>query len=321
MAFRSSRAARQAVSDLLKTRPDDIVFTTGLRTPIARMKKGFKDAYPEELLAHVLQKTRERLEKRGVDVAGSVEDICTGTVLMELGGAKSGRMAALHAGMPVSSAYRTVNRQCASSLQSITDIAHSIRNGEIRCGIAAGAESMTRNYGTRAIPADLSPMLKASPNQDAKDCIMPMGETSERVAEQWKIGRQRQDEFAAQSHSRASQAQKDGRLASEIEPILVRWIDAESGEEGLKTIADDEGIRHDSTAEKLGKLKPVFRENGASTAGNSSQVSDGAVALTMARRDFAEAAGMEILGKWIGTAVKGVKPDIMGKLQSNLRKK
>lgn len=312
MAFRSSPAARNALSNILKKRPDDIVFTTGLRTPIARMKKGFKDAYPEELLAHVLRKTRERLEKQGVDVQKAIEDICTGTVLMELGGAKSGRMAALHAGMPIESAYRTVNRQCASSLQSITDIAHSIKTGEIKCGIAAGAESMTRNYGTRAIPADLSPTLKESPSQDAKDCIMPMGETSERVAEQYKIGRQRQDEFAAMSHQRASKAQADGRLASEIEPIEVRWIEPESGKETVKTVSDDEGIRHDSSAEKLGKLKPVFREDGASTAGNSSQVSDGAVALTMARRDFAEAAGMSILGKWVGTTVRGVKPDVMG---------
>ncbi|KDN37309.1 thiolase [Tilletiaria anomala UBC 951] len=312
MSFRASPVSRQALANILKKRPDDIVFTTGLRTPIARVKKGLKDAYPEELLAHVLQKTRERLEKRGVDVKNAVQDICTGTVLMELGGAKSGRMAALHAGMPIESAYRSVNRQCASSLQSITDIAHSIKSGEIQCGVAAGVESMTRNYGSRAIPVDLSPTLKQSASQDARDCIMPMGETSERVAEHWNIGRQRQDQFAALSHQRASKAQKAGLFAPEIEPILVRWVEPESGTETVKTIAEDEGIRHDSSAEKLGTLKPVFRENGASTAGNSSQVSDGAVALTMARRDFAEQAGMEILGKWVGTAVKGVKPHVMG---------
>ncbi len=312
MAFRNSPAARNAAAHLLKKRPDDIVFTTGVRTPIARMKKGFKDAYPEELLAHVLRVTRERLESRGVDVNKAVEDICTGTVLMELGGAKSGRMAALHAGMPIDAAYNTVNRQCASSLQSITNIAHSILSGEIRCGVAAGVESMTRNYGSRAIPVDLSPTLKQSPSQDAKDCILPMGETSERVAEQYNVGRERQDIFAAESHRRAAAAQKDGRLAGEIAPISVRWLDAETGEEGTKTISEDEGVRADSTAEKLAKLKPFQRADGASTAGNSSQVSDGAVALTLARRDFAEQAGMEILGKWVGAAVKGVKPDVMG---------
>ncbi|PWN53463.1 putative acetyl-CoA C-acyltransferase precursor [Violaceomyces palustris] len=311
MAFRTSPTLRKGLSNILQKRPDDVVFTTALRTPIARMKKGFKDAYPEELLAHVLLKTRERLEARGIDKS-IIEDICTGTVLMELGGAKSGRMAALHAGMPITSAYKTVNRQCASSLQSITDIANSIRNGEIDCGIAAGVESMTRNYGSRAIPVDLSPTLKQSPSIDSRDCILPMGETSERVADKWDISRERQDEFAANSHLKASAAQKDGRLASEIEPITVRWVDPETGNETTKEVSLDEGIRHDSSAEKLGKLKPAFRPDGRSTAGNSSQVSDGAVALTLARRDVAEKAGMEILGKWVGTATKGVKPDVMG---------
>ncbi|SJX61936.1 probable acetyl-CoA C-acyltransferase precursor [Sporisorium reilianum f. sp. reilianum] len=311
MAFRNSRVVRQGLQSLLQKRADDVVFTTALRTPIARMKKGFKDAYPEELLAHVLQRTRERLESRGVD-KNIIEDICTGTVLMELGGAKSGRMAALHAGMPITSAYKTVNRQCASSLQSITDIANAIRAGEIQCGIAAGVESMTRNYGSRAIPVDLSPWLKESASVDARDCILPMGETSERVAEQWNISRERQDEFAAESHRKADAAQQDGRLASEIEPIEVRWIDAESGKEGKKLISKDEGVRPGTTVESLAKLKPFLRADGRSTAGNSSQVSDGAVALTMARRDVAEAAGMEILGRWVGTATKGVKPDVMG---------
>lgn len=309
--MRATPTLRQGLSSLLQKRADDVVFTTALRTPIARMKKGFKDAYPEELLAHVLRRTRERLEKQNVDTS-LIEDICTGTVLMELGGAKSGRMAALHAGMPVTSAYRSVNRQCASSLQSITDIANSIRVGEIKCGIAAGVESMTRNYGSRAIPVDLSPAFKESSVQDARDCIMPMGETSERVADKWGIGRERQDEFAAQSHARALAAQEDGRLASEIEPIQVRWIDPETGKEGTKLVSKDEGVRAGTTVEKLSQLKPVFRPNGASTAGNSSQVSDGAVALTMARRDVAEAAGMQILGRWVGTATKGVKPDVMG---------
>lgn len=311
MAFRSSLTVRQGLQSLLQKRADDVVFTTALRTPIARMKKGFKDAYPEELLAHVLRRTRERLESRGVD-KNIIEDICTGTVLMELGGAKSGRMAALHAGMPVTSAYKTVNRQCASSLQSITDIANAIRAGEINCGIAAGVESMTRNYGSRAIPVDLSPVLKESDSVDARDCILPMGETSERVADKWNISRERQDQFAAESHRKAEAAQQDGRLGSEIEPIEVRWIDPETGKETTRLISKDEGIRPGTTAESLAKLKPVFRPDGKSTAGNSSQVSDGAVALTMARRDVAEAAGMEILGRWVGTATKGVKPDVMG---------
>ncbi|MCO5589716.1 hypothetical protein L7F22_043684 [Adiantum nelumboides] len=241
-AFRASATIRDksSLESILKKRPDDVVFTTALRTPVARMKKGYKDAYPEELLAFVLQKTRERLENKGVPI-DSIEDICTGTVLMELGGAKR----------------------------------------QINVGIAAGVESMTRDWGTRAIPVKLSPAMAQSPNQDARDCLMSMGLTSENVASQWKIGREEQDQFAATSQQRAAAAQEDG-------------------------------VRKGTTKETLAKLKPAFKEDGTSTAGNSSQVSDGAVALTMARRDVAEKLGMEILGKWVGTSTIGVKPDIMG---------
>ncbi|CAO1621871.1 unnamed protein product [Parajaminaea phylloscopi] len=311
MAFRvtSSRCA-SSLDTLLRKAPTDVVFTTGLRTPIARMGKGFKHAYPEELLTHVYRKTRERLESRGVDIS-VIEDVCAGTVLAELGGAKSGRLAALHAGLPVESAYRTTNRQCASSLQSITDIGSAIQTGAITCGIAAGFESMTRDWETKAIPVKLSPHLAKSPSQDARDCLVSMGMTSENVAQRFGIPRQRQDAYAARSHQRASKAQQDGRLGHDIESIDVRWVN-EDGTETTKTISLDEGIRHDSTAETLGKLKPVFKADGTSTAGNSSQVSDGAVALTMARRDVAEQAGMEILGRWVGTSYLGVKPDEMG---------
>ncbi|CAO1622111.1 unnamed protein product [Sympodiomycopsis kandeliae] len=314
MAFRASlRNLRpsSAVENLIKKRTDDVVITTALRTPIARMNKGFKHAYPEELLAHVYQKTRERLEAKGVDI-NIIEDVCAGTVLAELGGAKSGRLAALHAGLPLESAYRTTNRQCASSLQSITDIAFAIQTNSISCGIAAGFESMTRDWETKAIPVKLSPTMAQSPSQDARDCLMSMGMTSENVSERFGIPRQRQDEYANQSHQRASAASKDGRLDSEIESINVRWIDESTKEESTKLIEKDEGIRHDSTFEKLSSLKPVFKADGASTAGNSSQVSDGAVALTLARRDLAEQQGMEILGKFVATSVLGVKPDEMG---------
>lgn len=205
----------------------------------------------------------------------------------------------------------TVNRQCASSLQSITNIANSIRTGEITCGIAAGVESMSRDWETKAIPVKISNDMKNSPNKAARDCLMSMGITSENVAERWGIGRERQDQFAAQSQQRAEAAQKDGRLASEIEPIEVRWID-DAGNKSHRIVELDEGVRHGTTAEKLAKLKPAFKPDGASTAANSSQVSDGAVALTLARRDVAEAAGMEILGRWVGTATIGVEPEVMG---------
>jgi acetyl-CoA acyltransferase 1 len=153
--------------------------------------------------------------------------------------------------------------------------------------------------------------MKNSANRQARECLMAMGLTSENVAEKYNIGRERQDEFAAQSQQRAEAAQKDGRLAGDIEPITVRWIE-EDGTKSEKFVEFDEGVRPGTTAEKLAKLKPAFKANGTSTGGNSSQVSDGAVALTLARRDVAEAAGMEILGRWVGTATQGVEPALMG---------
>lgn len=171
---------------------------------------------------------------------------------------------------------------------------------------------MTRDWETKAIPIKISPDMKNSPNKHARDCLMAMGQTSENVAKKYGIGRERQDEFAAQSQQRALAAQKDGRLSSEIEAIDVRWID-EAGNTTTKRVEKDEGVREGTTFESLSKLKPVF--GGFSTAGNSSQVSDGAVALTMARRDVAEAAGMEILGRWVGTATIGVEPSMMGESQ------
>ncbi|PWN24610.1 thiolase [Jaminaea rosea] len=310
MALRASLPRRSALDSLLTKRPTDVVITTALRTPIARMGKGFKHMYPEELLSHVYTHTRKRLESRGIDLE-LIEDVCAGTVLAELGGAKSGRLAALHSGLPISAAYRTTNRQCASGLQSISDIGAAIQTGSIKCGVAAGFDSMSRDWETKAIPVKLSPAMKDSPVQEARDCLMSMGLTSENVAERYGVGRDRQDAFAAQSHQRAGKAQKDGRLGGEIVPIEVRWVE-EDGSETKRVVEHDEGIRHGTTVEKLSTLKPVFKADGCSTAGNSSQVSDGAVALTLCRRDLAESSGMEVLGKWVGTSVAGVRPDEMG---------
>ncbi|BGP53766.1 hypothetical protein JCM8202_005538 [Rhodotorula sphaerocarpa] len=308
---------RRALADVLKKRPDDVVIVTSLRTPIGKFKGGLKDMHAEELLSHVLKSTRERLEAQGVDVkGGAVQDIHNGTVLMELGGAKSGRLAALDAGFPISSGFKSVNRQCASSLQSVTDIALSIKGGLIDMGIASGSESMTRDYGTRAIPAGISPYMKNSESKDARDCLLPMGTTSEAVAEKYKIPRERQDEFALASHQKAKAAQDDGRLAEEIVPIKVRKVTPAEGDKPETTeevvISKDEGIRPQTTMESLAKLKTVFKENGTGTAGNSSQISDGASAVTLCRRDVAEKLGLKVLAKWVGSVVVGVPPVIMG---------
>jgi acetyl-CoA acyltransferase 1 len=201
--------------------------------------------------------------------SGDVNDVLIGNVLAELGFAKTGRMALNAAGFPNSTTFHTTNRQCSSSLQAITHISHAIMVGQIDVGMGGGVESMTRCYTTRGIPVDVSPTLKNSPIKDARDCIMPMGVTSENVAERYGVSRQEQDEYAVESQRRASEAQKSGLFEKEIAPINARWIDEETKEEGERLITLDEGIRHSVTYEKLAKLKAAFKENGGSTAGNS----------------------------------------------------
>jgi acetyl-CoA acyltransferase 1 len=177
-------------------------------------------------------------------------------------------------------------------------------------------ESMTKNYGSRAIPTMLWEELKNSTVQDAQDCIMPMGLTSENVARRYGVSREDQDAFAAESHKRASKAQKSGLFDAEIVPVKVKQSDPEAPDAPAKevTVDKDDGIRHDISAEKMAKLKPAFAKDGSSTAGNSSQVSDGAAATLLMRRSTANELGLSstIIGKWVGTQTVGCKPDEMG---------
>src|SRR5271170_2583918 len=212
---------RKGLKNILTKNPDDIVILSSLRTPITRANKGhFKDAYPEELLAAVLRATLAA--NPNLDPA-KIQDVGIGVVLSELGGSKAGRMAMNHIGYPSSTSFYTVNRACSSGLSAITNVAHSIATGMIDVGIGGGMESMTRNYGSRAIPTVLWPELKNSPVKDARDCIMPMGLTSENVAERYNVSRADQDAFAAQSHQKAYKAQQAGFFDKEIVPVTTRF--------------------------------------------------------------------------------------------------
>ncbi|KAJ5987078.1 3-ketoacyl-CoA thiolase peroxisomal [Penicillium sp. IBT 35674x] len=304
----------RGLKQVLQKSPNDIVILSSLRTPITRAKKGgFKDAYPEELLASVLKATLKA--NPNLDPA-LIDDVTIGSVLQELGGAKAGRMAQIHAGFPHSVPFNTINRQCSSGLAAITAVSYGIRSGALDIGVGGGMEHMTRNYGSRAIPTVLWPELKESHSQDAKDCIMPMGLTSENVASRYGISRQDQDAFAADSHAKASAAQKAGRFDSEIVPVTTKILDPENPDAPAKeiTVTQDDGIRHNISAEKMGTLKPAFKPDGASTAGNSSQVSDGAAATLLMRRSTAEELGLSgsIKARWVATAVAGCAPDEMG---------
>ncbi|GME53346.1 3-ketoacyl-thiolase [Neofusicoccum parvum] len=305
---------QKGAKNILQKNPNDIVFLSALRTPVTRAKKGgLKDAYDHELLATVLKATLDKNPK--LDPA-AVQDVQVGTVLSELGGSKAGRMALNHVGYPSSVAFQTVNRACSSGLAAITGVAHSIAVGAIDVGIGGGMESMTRNYGSRAIPTVLWPALKDSPVKDARDCIMNMGITAENVAERYGVSRADQDAFAAHSQQKAARAQKSGLFDAEIVPVTTRTRpDPEVPEnEEEVTVREDDGIRPTTTVEKLSAMKPAFKPDGSSTAGNSSQVSDGAAAALMMRRSTAHALGLQdsIVGKWAGTQVVGCAPDEMG---------
>lgn len=177
-------------------------------------------------------------------------------------------------------------------------------------------ESMTRNYGSRAIPTALWEELRNSPSKDARECIMNMGLTAENVAERYGVSRAEQDAFAVSSHLKAAKAQKEGLFDKEIVPVTTRWHPNPEVPEQTEeiTVTKDDGIRPNSTIESLAKMKPAFKETGTATAGNSSQVSDGAAAALMMRRSTAIELGLEknIIGKWAGTQVMGCRPDEMG---------
>ncbi|KAF2109521.1 3-ketoacyl-CoA thiolase A [Lophiotrema nucula] len=300
-----NRAARS----VLQKSPNDVVLLSAVRSPINRsFKGGYKDAHPEDILVPVMKAAVQRANIEPVDV----NDAMIGNVLAELGFAKTGRMALNHAGFPNSTTFHTVNRQCSSSLQAITHISHSIMVGQIDVGLAGGVESMSRNYGSRGVPTDVSPALIGSQVKDARDCLMPMGITSENVADRWGIDRKSQDEYAVRSHGRASRAQKEGRFDWETVPVTVQRIDEATGQPSGFEVTKDDGIRHGLTFEKVSTLKPVFGENGKSTAGNSSQISDGASSTILARRSWAEERGLKPLGRFVGTQVKGNAPDEMG---------
>ncbi|KAJ2015669.1 3-ketoacyl-CoA thiolase with broad chain length specificity [Coemansia sp. RSA 455] len=288
--------------------PDDVVIVQALRTPITRAGKGgFKDTTSEYLLGTIL---RGLVERTGIDPA-LVEDICVGNVCPPAGGATTARMAALYAGFPHTTCVQTVNRQCSSGLQAVVHIAHAIQSGMIDVGIGAGVESMTQFYGpkNKMIPDTISDEVMAAPQ--AADCLTPMGFTSENVAKDFGIPRSKQDAFAALSHQRAARAQKEGLFDAEIYPVKTKITDKDGNEQEV-VISRDDGVRAEATAESLSKLRPAFSADGFTTAGNASQVSDGAAAVLLMKRSKAIELRLPIQGKLVASAVAGVPPRIMG---------
>ncbi|KAK0431967.1 Thiolase, N-terminal domain-containing protein [Armillaria borealis] len=290
----------------LQKNADDVVIVSALRSAITKSRKGgFKDTRPEEILSSVLKAvyTRVNLDPK------LIEDIAVGNVLPPSGGASAARMAALHAGIPNTTSINTVNRQCSSGLSAVNQIANEIKTGQIDIGIGAGVESMTFGFGPSAMTEYSEVVLST---QEAADCTIPMGITSENVAADFGITRETQDAFAAESFRRAAAASKAGKFKAEIVPIKVKIVDPKTEKEHEIVVEADDGIRDGVTAESLAKLKPAFVKNGTTHAGNASQVSDGAAAVLLTRRSVAQRLGLPIVGKFVAAVATGVPPRIMG---------
>lgn len=300
-----------AKSAVTSKNDDDVVIVAAYRTPIAKGLKGsFKDTSSDDILYKFLV---QFLDKVDIDPA-LIEDVACGNVLNLGAGATEHRAACIAAGIPETAAFLAINRQCSSSLTAVNDIANKIKAGQIKVGLALGSESMSRNYGARALPK-LSPFLEE--HGEAKKCSIPMGITNENVATSFNITRKDQDEFAAASYNKAAAAVEQGLFKEEILPIEVdvkgpKTEDGKPGKSKRVLVSQDEGPRAGVTPESLSKLKPAFKKNGTTHAGNASQISDGASGVLLTRRDVAKQLGLPILGKYNNFKCVGVPPEIMG---------
>ncbi|GLB36187.1 putative thiolase family protein [Lyophyllum shimeji] len=291
----SSQAVPGGLAAILQKNPDDVVITFAKRTAMGKAKKGqLKDTPVDEMLLALFKAT---LEKTRLDPS-KIDDICVGTCHPPSPLYVS-RAAALAAGIPHDVPISTVNRLCSSGLMAIRTIAHSIQAGEASLGLAVGVDSMSLN--PRPTPEVCEAVDRAPA---AHDCIQPMGWTSEMVAQTYKVSREKQDEYALISHTRANKAASRGIFAEEILPIEIRGA----------VISVDDTVRPGVTAESLASLKPVFPTWGeaSTTAGNASGVGDGAALCILTTRERAQREGMSIIGKWVGSAIVGVEPRYMG---------
>ncbi|KAI0403800.1 Thiolase, N-terminal domain-containing protein [Xylaria palmicola] len=293
------------VAAITAKNPDDIVITLAIRTPLCKARKGgFKDSSLEYLMFAVLKAARERL---GFS-PDLVEDICMGNV-SDGKAAYKARAAALAAGFPNTTGASSVNRFCSSGLKATADIAHAIATGSIEIGLAAGAESMSVGGDAVETPFDDAVL---GHSQEARDCMEPMGWTSENVARDFGLTRAALDEFAAESFRRAEAAQKAGWFDDEIVPVDAR-VKGADGQLQTVTLTRDEGIRPGTTAAGLGKIRSAFPQWGPmTTGGNASQVTDGAAAVVLMKRSKAVQLGLPVMAKYVGSTVAGLPPRIMG---------
>jgi len=281
------------------------------RAPVGKAPRGaFSRTRPDDLLAHTI---RSVLADMPAFDPALIEDVIVGCAMPEgEQGMNVARIAALLAGLPNSVPGVTVNRFCASGLETVARAADRVRLGEADMIIAGGTETMSLIPFMGSRPA-FNPRIF----EDADVAIAyGMGITAERVASRWDVARADQDAFALQSHERALAAQRAGHFGAEITPYRCRdlWPNLEAGAvaESERLIDTDEGPRADTSADKLAKLRPVFAAKGSVTAGNSSQMSDGAGAAMVASGAAVRRYNLQPLARFAGYGVAGVAPEIMG---------
>jgi acetyl-CoA acyltransferase len=286
----------------------EAVIVSAVRTAVGKAGRGtLVDVRPDDMAAAVLT---EVLKRAGSVAAEDVEDVILGCAIPEgEQGMNIARIASMRAGLPCSVPAHTLNRFCSSGIQTIAHAAQQIMAGMGTCVIAGGVESMSKLPMTS---------LKMAPNlwlaENYPEVYASMGQTAENVARECGISRQDQDAYAYRSHQRAIAAQDDGTFETEIVPLQVEQVALENGTAVARTAVfkKDEGPRRDTSIESLARLKPAFALNGTVTAGNSSQTSDGAAAVMVMERARAEALGLEPMARFVGYAVGGVPPEVMG---------
>jgi acetyl-CoA acyltransferase len=284
--------------------PRDPVVVAAVRTPVTKARKGgLKDTRPDDLMIVAMKGLLAKVPD--FDPA-HIEDVVIGTAFPEAEqGMNLAKIVAMGAGLPDTVPGLTINRFCSSGLQSLAQAAAAIQAGWIDCALTGGVESMTTIPMGGQKPAPNPALIEQRP-----DIYVTMGMTSENVCSRFDVSREDQDAFAASSHAKAAAAIDAGKFTEEIIPVETRvwtgkgWNDV--------TISIDDGVRRSTTVEGLAKLRAVFKTGGATTAGNASQVSDGAAATLVMSREKAEELGLPILGTLRSFKVVGVDPSIMG---------
>ncbi|CAL9727767.1 3-ketoacyl-CoA thiolase, peroxisomal [Monosporozyma unispora] len=297
------------VSSVIQKTPNDVVIVAAYRTPIARgMKGSLKDVNTDYILLQFLKQFIGKFPTNLQSNLTQIDEITCGNVLNVGAGATEHRASCLAAGLPHEIPFNAINRQCSSGLTAVNDIANKILTGQIDCGIALGVESMSQNYKNINSLGNISDSLKKDTN--ARKCLIPMGFTNESIVKKWGVTRETQDQFAALSYNKAQNSLDSNLFNDEILPIP---LPTEDEDDEVTWFSKDEGPRPGVTPESLSKIKPAFIKNGGTTtAGNASQVSDGAAGVLLMRRSLAEKLDAKIVGKYVAFQCVGVPPEVMG---------